>query len=101
MTRLRTRTGPVLAACALALALASEAGAQGCAMCGTVGQGKDDPLVQGLFASILFMVSMPAALVLAVGGWFFYRLRHGEPDEPALDDERGDPGARVVEFRRE
>ena len=59
-----------LAIVALALVLCpATADAQGCSMCRTVGQGPDDPVVKGMFTSLLFMVSMPVALVLGVGGW--------------------------------
>jgi hypothetical protein len=72
------------------LSLPALALAQGCAMCGTVGQGSQDPLVRGMYYSILLMVSMPFAVVAVVGGWFVYRTRqgegpgadHGKPDEP-------------------
>ena len=53
-----------------------------CVMCGTIGNGADDPLVRGMFASIMFMVFMPATLTMVVGGWFVYRHRSGLSDEP-------------------
>ena len=63
-------------------------------MCSQVGQGAGDPLVKGMFASIVLMVSMPAVLVLGVSGWFYHRTRRtaGEGD--------GAP-PRVIAFRRE
>lgn len=73
-----------------ALALPESLSAQGCAMCGTVGTGADDPLVKGMFVSILFMVSMPFAVCSSVGGWLWYRTRQarslalpGETEDPA------------------
>jgi hypothetical protein len=51
---------------------ASEALAQGCAMCVTALGGPEDPLSRGISISILFMLSMPFVLLATVGGWFFY-----------------------------
>jgi hypothetical protein len=65
-------------------------------MCGTVGTGADDPLVRGMFASLMVMVSMPFALVAAVGGWFLYhRRRRPPPPRP----EEGGP--HLLDFRRD
>ena len=78
---------PVALALIVVLALPALASAQ-CAMCGTVGQGKNDPLVKGMFASILFMVSMPFAVVGTLGGWLWSQHRR---DEQALhEQENGD-----------
>ena len=71
----------VIGAVAAALPVLAEAQ---CAMCGTVGQGANDPLVKGMFASILLMVSMPTSLACAVGGWFAWRHRHGSSDDDAM-----------------
>jgi hypothetical protein len=53
----------------------SEALAQGCAMCATALGGPSDPLSHGLNVSILFLLSMPFALLGTVGAWFFYIVR--------------------------
>jgi hypothetical protein len=53
----------------------SEAFAQGCAMCRTALGGPEDPLARGLNVSILFLLSMPFALLGTVSGWFFYVFR--------------------------
>ena len=71
----------------LGLAMAAPAGAQ-CVMCGTVGQGKNDPLVKGMGASIVFMVSMPFAVVATVGGWLWKNRRGLDPANP--DEKNGD-----------
>ena len=73
-----SRRQAFIALCLLAL-IPIQAGAQ-CAMCGMVGQGPDDPLVKGMFRSILFMVSMPFALLFSVGGWLVYKLRDQAED---------------------
>ena len=52
--------------------------AQGCAMCATGIGGPNDPLARGMNASILFLMSMPFALVGSVGAWFFYMYRRAE-----------------------
>ena len=69
-------------------ALPALASAQ-CAMCGTVGQGKKDPLVKGMFASILFMVTMPFAVVGTLGRWIWTQHRRDQPPPPH-DEQNGD-----------
>lgn len=55
--------------------MSGEVLAQGCAMCKTALGGPDDPLARGLNISILFLLSMPFALLATVGGWFFFLFR--------------------------
>jgi len=69
-----------------------------CSMCGTVGQGAEDPLVRGMFVSTLVMVSMPFTVVALVGGWFYYKFRRGAFDPP---EQEGSEEDRVVTFRRD
>ncbi len=69
----RLRTVAVLLAASVLLPAAA-AHAQ-CVMCGTVGQGGNDPLVKGMFRSIVFMVSMPFGVIGAVAGWFHHQYR--------------------------
>ncbi len=82
----RVRT--LLVAAAVVCLLPGLAMAQGCAMCGTVGKGAADPLVRGMFRSILVMVSMPFSLAGGVAGWFAYRVRRGESSETAEPGEQ-------------
>ena len=70
------RSGAVLAVLAVLLLAAPSALAQGCAMCGTAVQDSADPLARSISSSVLFMMSMPFALFITVGGWLFYRHRH-------------------------
>ena len=77
---------------------ADDAATQGCAMCRTALGGADDPLTQGIFRSILFLVSVPFVLLASVGGWLVYSLNRDPLAE--APDEGDDPSVRVVEFRR-
>jgi hypothetical protein len=77
------RCGAVLAVLAVLLLAPPSALAQGCAMCGTAVQDASDPLARSLSSSVLFMMSMPFALFITVGGWLFYRHRH--PPDPSPD----------------
>ena len=69
-------------------------------MCSTVGQGASDPLVRGMYYSILLMVSMPFAVVAAVGGWFVFRSRTGASDVPEEPPAGGGGKPRVIDIRR-
>ncbi len=61
---------------AIAAALVPQpAHAQGCSMCGTALQDKEDPLARSISASVLFMMSMPFAVTFTVAGWLIYRHR--------------------------
>lgn len=64
-----------------------------CSMCGTVGLGADDPLVRGMFQSIVFLVSMPFVLLATVGGWLFLQIRDAAVPEK--------PETRLIPFRRD
>ena len=50
--------------------------AQGCAMCKTALAGVNDPLAQGIFWSVLLLISMPFLVVGSIGGWIFYTYRN-------------------------
>jgi hypothetical protein len=71
-------------------------------MCGTVGNGAEDPLVRGMFRSLVVMVSMPFSVVGAVSGWLYYRVRRGEPGADAAAAEAAgeksvtDPGPKAA-----
>ena len=53
--------------------LASDAAAQGCAMCRTALGSADDPVAQGFYWSILFMMAAPYTIVASLGGWLVYQ----------------------------
>jgi hypothetical protein len=53
--------------------MATEAWAQGCAMCRTALGSAEDPLAQGFFWSILAMMAGPYLVVGSIGGWLTYR----------------------------
>jgi len=75
---MKTASRALLGALAVSVLIAVTPGlseAQGCAMCGTVGNGPDDPLVKGMFRSIMFLVAMPFAVVGSIGGWLAYNSR--------------------------
>ncbi len=57
------------------LALPEQVLAQGCAMCRTSLQGQDDPLVQALNTSVIFLMTMPYLIVGSVGGWIYLAVR--------------------------
>jgi hypothetical protein len=57
-----------------AAAMAGEAAAQGCAMCGTV-LGADDPRANAFKWSILFLMAVPYVLAGAVAGWLYLSAR--------------------------
>ncbi len=85
MARRRAATASAAAAvaasatvCALLVLAAPEAVAQGCSMCRTAVEGMDDPLARSLSRSVLFMVSMPFAVVASIAGWLFFTYRRGE-----------------------
>ncbi len=64
--------------------------AQGCAMCGTALKEGDDPLSRGLSASVLFMMAMPFAVFVTVGGWIAWRqvtARRPDPSPAPLPEE--------------
>ena len=84
-----SRRQAFIALCLLAL-IPLQAGAQ-CVMCGTVGQGPDDPLVKGMFRSIIFMLLMPFTLLCSVGGWLAYKLRDQAEDGESIDSPEPDP----------
>jgi hypothetical protein len=44
-------------------------------MCRGVVQSGSDPLAHGMNTSVLFMVSMPFAVVGVIGGWLIYTYR--------------------------
>jgi hypothetical protein len=44
-------------------------------MCRGVVQSGTDPLAHGINTSVLFMVSMPFAVVGVIGGWLVYTYR--------------------------
>ena len=54
------------------------------------GQGKNDPLVKGMAASILFMLPMPFAVVGLLGGWIWLEHRRSNPDPGPDEPENGD-----------
>jgi len=60
---------------AAVVALAPQALAQGCAMCGTAVQNPRDPLARSMASSIYFMLSMPFLLFFTVAGWLVWRFR--------------------------
>jgi hypothetical protein len=53
-------------------------------MCRGVVQSGTDPLAHGMNTSVLFMVSMPFAVVGVIGGWLVYTYRRaGRERAPA------------------
>jgi hypothetical protein len=62
----------LLAGGLLLLSSPQDATAQGCAMCRTVLVG-DDPLAQGIFWSILLLMSAPFVVAGSIGGWLLYQ----------------------------
>lgn len=54
-----------------------DATAQGCAMCRTALSG-DDPLSQGIFWSVLLLMSAPFVVAGSIGGWLFYQYRRAQ-----------------------
>jgi len=72
------------------LALAGDAGAQGCAMCKTAIGGPGDPLAIGINTSIMFMMAMPFVLFAAVGGWLTYMFWNHQIAPAGEADERLD-----------
>ena len=73
----RTLKTVVTAVALSAVCLSADVLAQGCAMCGTAVGDARDPLARSVASSIYFMLSMPFALFLSVGGWLAYRMRRG------------------------
>ena len=49
--------------------------AYACAMCQTVLPRGDDPLAQGLFWSVLILLTAPFVVTGAIGGWVYYHYR--------------------------
>ena len=78
----RKMYGVLVGACVLLAS--SDAAAQGCAMCRTAIGSADDPLANGFFWSIMFLVSAPYTVIGSVGGWLIYRhlvaARAGKPE---------------------
>lgn len=66
------------------LASPEKAVAQGCAMCRTALTG-EDPLSQGIFWSVLLLMSAPFVVAGSIGGWLFYQYRraHSSPRRTA------------------
>jgi hypothetical protein len=56
------------------LVAARQALAQGCAMCGN-SFAPDDPAVQAMNTSVIFLLLTPYTLLAAVGGWLYLRYR--------------------------
>jgi hypothetical protein len=54
--------------------VATDAAAQGCAMCGTV-LGANDPRANAFKWSILFLMAVPYVLAGAVAGWLYLSAR--------------------------
>lgn len=91
-TRHRTRKSVFFHGCLIALLVGGlvllgspeKAAAQGCAMCRTALAG-DDPLSQGIFWSVLLLMSAPFVVAGSIGGWLFYQYRraHSSPRRPA------------------
>ena len=74
---------------ALLLALPEEALAQGCAMCRTALEGKDDPLVGAINASVIFLMTMPYLIVGTVGGGIYLASRRRQVEhDPVEGDDR-------------
>jgi hypothetical protein len=70
-----------IAAVAVVL-MPADAMAQGCAMCKTY-LSANDPRAEGMRVSILFLMSMPFALVGSVGGWIVWMYRRGRSRQGA------------------
>jgi hypothetical protein len=70
------------AAAAILAVLAAPPGAlaQGCAMCKTALEG--DPAAGAINASILFLMSMPYAIVGTVGAWIYLATRRPRAGAP-------------------
>jgi len=73
MTRSHIRWSTIATAI-LALAPATRAFAQSCAMCAS-SFGVNDPVTKAFNWSILFLMAAPYTLVAAVGGWLFFTYR--------------------------
>jgi hypothetical protein len=67
----RLCSGVVAAATSLA---ASDAFAQGCAMCGS-SFGPDDPVQRAFSWSILFMIAAPYTIAGTIGAWLYFSYR--------------------------
>lgn len=67
---------------ALVLLEARDLLAQGCAMCGQMGQ--NDPTGRAISVSVLYMMSMPYLLAGLVAGVFFLARRRVRVRTPAL-----------------
>jgi hypothetical protein len=74
----RRRTYPLLlTAVGVVLAMAPQAFAQGCAMCGTA-FAADDPVTRAFNWSVLFLIAMPYTIFGCAAGWMFLaHRRHG------------------------
>jgi hypothetical protein len=72
---MRRRSDSVAVLAAAAASLAARSAAAQCAMCGTAIQGSEDPLANGIFWSVLFLISLPYAIVgsFVVGLVWAYR----------------------------
>jgi hypothetical protein len=86
------RAAAVATAAAAAWLLAPDLAAQGCAMCRTAVEGQDDALARALSSSTLFLLAMPFAVVISLGGWIFFSLRRGEGLDGELSDTEHAPG---------
>jgi hypothetical protein len=64
-------------------ASASDALAQGCAMCRTALEGQSDPLTEAFNVSSLFLMATPYTVVATVGAWIVLagRRRGRQPAE--------------------
>jgi ABC-type sulfate transport system permease subunit len=70
----RRLSSMLLAVAALCAALAPDAFAQGCAMCGTAFT-KDDPVTRAFSWSVLFLIAMPYTIFGLAAGWLFLAHR--------------------------
>jgi hypothetical protein len=75
--RSRGQRGVAALVAALGVLLARSTFAQ-CAMCGTALSSPDDPLARGLFWSVVFLISLPYAIVgafIAAIAWAHHRAK--------------------------
>jgi hypothetical protein len=52
--------------------------AEACAVCLAGESAGEDPAARGFYWGILFLMSMPFALVGSIGGWVFWKYRRAE-----------------------